>query len=90
MSALIESGRIVDLILVLLIGEAVLLFALRRLYALGPGLNKLLFNLAAGACLLMALRSALTDSGTFAIAAWLAAGFAAHVLDLASRWRSSD
>ena len=88
MSALIDGARIVDFILLLILAEALLLFVLQRRFALGPGLSKLVFTLAAGACLLMALRSALSDMNTFAIAAWLTAGFVAHILDVLLRWRS--
>jgi hypothetical protein len=45
------------------------------------------FNLLAGACLLMALRSALSGSGWAWIAAWLFAALVAHLADLARRWR---
>jgi hypothetical protein len=47
----------------------------------------LVANLAAGAGLLMALRAALTHAGWEMTILWLLVALAAHVADLASRWR---
>jgi hypothetical protein len=46
-----------------------------------------LFNLASGACLMLALRAALMQSGWQAVAMFLAAAGVAHVCDLYRRWR---
>lgn len=93
MAALFDSGRIVEWILVLILVEAFLLCVLaglgRRRRGLGSRLSGrlpgLLFNLAAGAFLLLALRAVLADSGWMVAAAWLAAAGMAHVGDLVLR-----
>lgn len=89
MAALFENGRIVDLILALMIVEGVVfcgvtLVSGKRLPVVG-----LLFNLAAGACLLLALRAVLTGAGWMVAAAWLAAALAAHLGDLFQRLRTA-
>jgi len=82
--AWIESGRIVDLILLLVVLEALgLAWWLRG----RGGILPLLPNLAAGACLLLALRAALVGAGWPWIAAPLAASLAAHLADLGTRLR---
>lgn len=86
MSALFASGSVIDLILGLVVVEALALYALRRLTGRGPALADLLPNLAAGACLLLAVRAALLDLPWIWVAAALAAGLLAHLLDLSRRW----
>jgi O-antigen/teichoic acid export membrane protein len=46
----------------------------------------LLANAAAGACLLLALRAALTGAGWAWVAAALCAALIAHLFDLVRRW----
>jgi hypothetical protein len=87
MSDLIASGRIVDVILALVAIEFAVLVAYRRITLRGIAALDMVFNLLAGACLLMALRSALSGSGWAWIAAWLFAALVAHLADLARRWR---
>ncbi len=86
----IESGRIVDAILVGLFVEAMLLFGLRRFLGLGPGLGDIAANLAAGVFLLLALRAALTNANGEWIAIWLAAALIAHLGDITLRWVQSS
>ncbi len=88
MSGLFTSGRIVDLILSMVAIEAIVLMTYRFLTARGVPCVGVLTNLLAGACLLMAVRSALIQSPWAWIAVWLAAALIAHVADLAQRWRS--
>lgn len=88
MTALFTSGRIVDLILAMVVLEALVLLAYKFLTGRGIAAVSLLINLLAGAFLLMALRSALIESYWAWTAAWLAAALFAHVADLAQRWRS--
>lgn len=87
MSALFASGRIVDLILLLMALEAlvvcVLAYGLRRRLPVAG----LLLNLAAGACLLLALRAVLTDAGWMLVGVWLTGALVAHVSDLFLRLR---
>ncbi len=89
MDNLVASGRIVDLILVFVVVEAIGLLVYRR--TTGHGLRPLgiLLMLLPGVCLLLALRSALGATDPIAIAAWLAASLAAHLADLWQRQRFS-
>lgn len=82
--AWIESGRIVDLILAMLALEAIGLAWWRR--ARG-GLLPFLPGLAAGACLLLALRAATTAAAWPWIAVALLGALVAHLLDLGVRLR---
>jgi len=89
MRELFSSGRIVDLILGVIVIEALILLGLAvaarwRLPTFG-----MLMNLAAGAALLLALRSVLTDAGWLVTGAWLAAAFLAHLSDLVARVRAA-
>jgi hypothetical protein len=84
---LFASGRIVDLILALMAAEAVVLAVHYRRTGRGVALPDLAVNLAAGAGLLLALRAALTGAGWTWTAGWLALALAAHLADLARRWR---
>ena len=82
MAQLFESGRIIDLILILITLEvAALPWLLRRLGAsVTPGL--LLPNILAGAALMLAVRLSLTDASWTLIGAALAAALIAHLADL--------
>jgi hypothetical protein len=86
MDALFASGRVVDLILLLMAGEAALLVFLHATRRVGMPARQLIPNLLAGACLLMALRAALTGAGAASCAMWLLLGLGGHLLDLAVRW----
>lgn len=85
MSALFDSGRVVDLILALMALEAVALAVL--LGWRGVRLAGVLVNLAAGAGMLLALRGALVGAGWPWIALALAGSLLAHVVELALRAR---
>jgi hypothetical protein len=76
MALFFASGRVIDLILALTAAEAIILLLLR--YRSGRGLapGDLLFTLASGACLMIAVRLALVGAWW----GWLA-------LFLARRWR---
>ena len=84
MEQLFASGRIVDLILVLVALEAFALIVAHRMWGIGPRPADLLPNLAAGALLLLAVRSALLSHAWTTIALCLGAALAAHLVDL---WR---
>jgi hypothetical protein len=86
MDTLFASGRVVDLILLLMAGEAALLLMLHARRGLGIPPRRLLPNLFAGACLLLALRAALTGAGVALCASWLLLGLVGHLLDLVGRW----
>lgn len=85
MAELFESGRIVDLILALMALEALVFCALALAGRDRIPLAGLLLNLAAGACLLLALRAVLTGAGWTVAGVWLTAALAAHVGDLVRR-----
>lgn len=89
MAELIESGRIVDLILLVLVAEGVVLAAL-ALRRRGPVLptSGMLLNLAAAACLLLGLRAAFTGAGWTLAGMWLGASLLAHVGELVLRLRN--
>ncbi|KGE05227.1 hypothetical protein [Pseudohaliea rubra] len=77
------SGRVVDVILLLVVLEALLSFRLGRGTALLP-------NLAAGACLLLALRAVLTGASGAVLGLWLALAGVAHAFDVAARFRGGQ
>jgi hypothetical protein len=79
MEAFLASGLVADLALAVLMLEAAALWALRRFGQRGPGLAPLGLGLLSGACLLLALRAALTGAGAAWIGAALAAAGAAQV-----------
>lgn len=81
-----SGGRIVDIILGLMALEAVGLLLLRGWLGRGPSPNEILVSLAAGVCLMIALRVALTGGPWQAIAAALVASLLAHLADLGLRW----
>lgn len=90
MAWLFSSGHIVDLILGLLLVEAVLLAAWRRQTGRGVPLPGLLAFLLSGGCLMLALRVALTGGWWGWIGLFLAAAGTTHILDLRTRWRADS
>jgi hypothetical protein len=87
MSELFASGRLVDLILILVVIEAVALLVYWRRVRRGVAPLDLLPNLCAGAFLLLALRATLTGGGWTIACLCLAAAGLAHLTDLYRRWR---
>jgi hypothetical protein len=79
---LVVSGRIVDLILLVVALEALILLAAgrgdRRRFA------TIVVTVLPGICLLMALRASLTGAGWEVVSIWLALSFPAHLADF---WR---
>jgi hypothetical protein len=86
LEAAFRSGQIIDVILLLVVIEAVGLLLYRRSTGHGPRLADLGLTLLAGALLLLAVRAALTGAAAFAIAAPLTASFVVHLFDLKRRW----
>jgi len=80
-----ETPRLVELALLVLVLEALAVLALWRAGRLPVAARGLLSNLAAGACLLIALRLSLLDAAPGWSALWLALALGAHVLDLRRR-----
>lgn len=87
MIELIESGRIADLILVLMVLEGVVLVVLALLGRLNASIAGLLLNLAAGGFLLLGLSAAFGDAGWMTVGGWLTGSLLAHVGDLVIRLR---
>ncbi|GJD51637.1 hypothetical protein OPKNFCMD_4392 [Methylobacterium crusticola] len=79
------SGRLIDLVLALVAVEAVLLLAWRRRAGHGPAPASLVANLASGACLMLALRAALTGADWRWLALALVGSLIAHLADLGLR-----
>lgn len=81
---------IVDLIIGFVVVEAALLIAWHRRTGGGVAAADVLPNLAAGFCLLLALRAALAGAAWHWIALALFGSLLAHLLDLRRRWRRRD
>lgn len=90
MTALFESGRIVDLILLLIVLEAVVIGALGLTKRFRLPVRGLLLNLAAGAFLLLALRAVLSDAGWVMTGVWLSCALFAHIGDMSLRLRDKS
>ncbi|HEY6893081.1 MAG TPA: hypothetical protein VI258_02860 [Rhodanobacteraceae bacterium] len=86
---LILSGRVVDVIFVVIAIEVLAVGVVRGRMHRGVRARDLLTNLASGIFLLLALRAALVGAGWHWIGMSLAAAFAAHLFDLSLRWRSA-
>ncbi len=86
MAELFASGRIIDIILILVLLEMAVLALAHRMTNRTPRLTTLLPNLAAGFLLLLSLRVSIADLGWVFIALPLGLALLAHVFDLAGRW----
>jgi hypothetical protein len=82
-----SSGRAVDVILALVLLEAVALALGHRLRGRGVALLDLLGQTLAGVMLLLALRCALTGADYRWTGVFLTASLPAHLFDLARRMR---
>jgi hypothetical protein len=80
MAALFETGRIIDLVLLLVAVEAVALRVWR-----GRAARPLLVGLLPGVALMLAVRAALADAAWPWVATALVAALALHLLDLRGR-----
>jgi hypothetical protein len=87
MAELFASGRLVDLILVVVAIEAAFLAIYWRSAGRGVSPGDLLPNLCAGTFLLLALRLSLGDASWEFCCGSLAAAGVAHLVDLNRRWR---
>lgn len=87
MAELFASGRLIDLILIVVVIEAAGLLLFWRYTRRGIAPRDLLPNLCAGAFLLLALRVTLAGSGWMIACGCLAAAGLAHLLDVSRRWR---
>lgn len=86
MAEWMSDGRMIDLIVLLVLVEWLAFAAWHRHTGKGLSGGMLLPNLAAGLCLMLALRSALTGSSWMWVALFVALSGVAHVADLWCRW----
>jgi len=77
---------LVNAVIAFTVLEGAALMLWRATTGRGPRWPDIVANLAAGLCLLLALRSVLDNAGWAACALWLAAAGAAHATDLWRRW----
>ncbi len=87
MAALLAGPHLIDAILCLVAAEFVLLQMLRARRGRGTAGFDILFNLLSGACLLLALRAALSGAAPAWMLFWLTAALLAHLADLMRRMR---
>jgi hypothetical protein len=87
MAELFASGRLIDLILIVVVVEAAALILAWRYNRRGIAPGDLLPNLCAGALLLLALRVTLAGTGWIPVCGCLAAAGLAHLIDVSRRWR---
>lgn len=87
LEALVTSGRIVDIALLVLAAEVVAIQLYRRRTGGGIPLVPMLMNLGAGGSIMLALRAALTDSGWTWVAVFLVTSLVFHVADQLLRWQ---
>jgi len=86
---LIESGRIVDVMLVFVILEVALLLGYHWITGRGIPARWLLINIGAGGSLMLALRAVFAEAEWWVVATCLIAALVFHVADLAQRWRGA-
>ena len=87
MAEFFASGRFIDLILLLMALEGLGLLLLWRVRACGIPPAALVLILASGACLLLAVRAALTDAGWVWVWLFVTVALVVHLADLRQRWQ---
>ena len=87
MTGFLGSPGLIDAILCLVGLEFIALQIFRARTGRGPRALDLLFNLVAGGCLLLAVRTALSGAAQVWLLFWLSAALLAHLADLSRRWR---
>jgi len=83
---LFHSGRIIDIIILLVVLEIAVLLSLHRIRSLGPKPQVLLPTLASGLLLMLALRAAIADLRWELIALPLTLALITHIIDLIQRY----
>ena len=89
MEQFITGGSVTGVILAVLVIEAVVVSVFLVRTGRTSGLPGFLAGLAAGGCLVLALREALTGGGWTMIAIFLTLSFLAHAIELALRLRGT-
>jgi len=87
MPALFSGGRVIDLVLAFVLVEGLVLLSAWRFAGRGLRPREVVSALVPGACLMLALREALSGQSGAVIAAWLFAALVSHLADLALRWK---
>ncbi len=90
MAQLLISGQIIDLILLLILLEAMAILVLNRLDPARPSPRALYPNLISGATLMYAVKLALVGAPWYALAACLGFAFLTHLTDLSLRYGIFD
>ena len=86
MAEFFANGHAIDLVMAFVLLEAVLLYVIHRRTGRGVTPGALLRLLVPGACLLLAVRAALTGASWMLVALWLILSLIAHLADLKQRW----
>ena len=86
MADLFATGHVIDIILGLMLLEALASVLASERYRRASGMMALFCNLAAGAGLLLALRAAILHAAWPSIAVWLIVALVAHVGEVSLRW----
>lgn len=87
LETLIESGKIVDIMVAFVMLELIVLLIYWRVKRRGVPALPLLANVGAGGSLMLALGAQLKGLGYLAVASCLVAALVFHVTDIALRWR---
>jgi hypothetical protein len=85
LEALFASGLAVDIALAVIGVEFLVLLFRRPAGSRRVGVLDLILALGPGACLMLALRAALTGGGALPVALWLTASLPLHLADIARR-----
>ncbi len=89
LQSLFKSGAIIDLILLLMALEVVALLTFRYITGAGVAPWVLLPFMAAGICLMLAVKFALTGQEWVHVAIALCAAGVFHLADIAFRWQNN-
>ena len=87
MESLLDSGLLIALIGVLMISETVMLSRRYRVTGRGKIPRRFVFNLAAGATLMLAVQSAVWDASTAILLILLALAGIFHLREFNEYWR---
>lgn len=90
LQSLFKSGAIIDLILLFMVVEVIALLVWRRLTGAGVAPSALLPFLAAGVCLMLAVKFALTGQHWTHVAMALGGAFIFHLTDIVFRWKTTE
>ena len=90
LQGLVESGRIVDIMIAVIVVEVAVLVGYRVVKRRGLSVASIVLNVGAGGSLMVALKLLYDDAGWQLIAAALVASAVFHTGDLVYRWRQAQ